>query len=468
MLVLSPLIDGIAALQDAADQLFYFIARVMALLVDTYLMYFRVGVVWRKRRGRTPAMERRDLVMQLSPQSPYHNQVDVTTVLLHLNTAFIDRGPWKGLSASSAAPSALVTDVNYGGPGFYTALLLVLSGVNVHGVCVDAQAAQKANRFFQLAVDRQTRLHKEWVGRTGQVMLHVGDLGDLAAVVQLADNVGTDPNLRFIVACAAPVGEGSVFPPLSPQGLAGDVAALLVGPALLVLRLLSHRLAQPRFAPTAGAAWRLVFVSPAAAVSGPPPSPVELLREWPSERAMRTVLRRTGSRRVGRHAAIALGVLQFVFALARVMRQDRRLAGSCTVNAVHPCVARHGALEHTTPRLRWLGHGGYLLGSIRTLLHVSPVIAASYVADLALSKRHEHTSGHFFRMGADTMARPAAAAAASSAPSSRWRLPSLAAVGLHAPEAALARGAQKHLWDALVDYLMAHHHLPPRRFSSFE
>ncbi|EPY21284.1 hypothetical protein STCU_08616 [Strigomonas culicis] len=400
-------------------------------------MYMRVGVVWRRNRCRPPSMERQDLVMQLAPQSPYHSKVSVTDMHLHLNASFIDRQLWKSLSNNNALPSAVVTGVSYGGIGFYTALHLLLSGVNVHGVVRSDTQLRQVAHMMQVAVDRQCVLHKEWMGKIGRIMLHLCDLSDTAAVSRLADTILTDPNLRIVVCSAGPM---CTPVGLSPQGLEEQFATHYVGHSLLLLRLLAHRRASNvpvRTLPP----WRIVLLSSGTAATAAP-NDFTTFHQWPDAAQAATF-----SSPFSGYNNAKMCELLFGLALSRVVRTERRLA-TCTVCMLHPGPTRSRALANSgLPLQKWLH------GEAAALLCVSPVIAALFVVDLALSKRHEQANGHFFRMGEDQTVYHQKMIHHPETRKGFFRNSTLFP-GIPGPEVALSIGNQNWLWRATIRYFV--------------
>lgn len=374
-----------------AWEFFLFILRgTLVAVADLYVMYIRTGRVWLGKRNQAPSLLRGDLVLQLASSSPHHSTANERTVFLQLNHTFIDRRLWTGLNAAGVGPSAIVTGVSHGGIGFYTALNLLLSGVNVHGVARTARQAERARYLLASAVDRQLMLHKEWSGRVGRAVVHVCDLSDTAAVCDFSDAVAADPALRIIVCNAGPMCSPLK---LSAQHLEEQFATHHVGHSLLVLRLLQSRLQAARSRSMAVALpppWRIVVLASAAAATADP-TEATTFREWESAAALEAHCSRFNG-----YGNAKMCELLFAFSLARFIGRQRVLAATCTVNVLHPGPIRSRVIPNSQLPLQWL-----LDGEAAALLRMTPVIASMYVTDLALSRRYERTSGHFFRMGED-------------------------------------------------------------------
>lgn len=439
-------------------------------IADFWVMYVRVGKVWREPLGRAPSLERRDLVMQLSAQSATHSRLCATDELLHLNEGFVDRGLWRGLSEASAAPSVLVTGVSYGGIGFYTALHVLLSGANVHGVVRSPAKAEEAEWMMQAAVDRQCRLHKDWAGRVGRVMMHTCDMSDTVAVYSLADKLFSDPNLRVVVCNAGPMSSPLR---LTPQRLEEQFATHHVGHSLLLLRLLQHRLdaangadssggsttsnsaggsrhrggalpSRSQYASPAPPHWRIVIMASGAA-STANPTAMTTFHKWSSVDNLWWHLSRFSG-----YGNAKMCEQLFAFGLARFVASDRQLAPYCTVNALHPGPIRSRVIPNSGLPMRWL-----LDGEMAALFRMTPVIASLYVTDLCLSRRHDQTSGHFFRMGEDQTAHYADMVAD---PKKRWGWfrNSTLFPGIPGPRVSLSETKQDWLWNATLAYMENH------------
>ncbi|GET90501.1 hypothetical protein, conserved [Leishmania tarentolae] len=374
-----------------AWEFFLFVLRgVLIAIADYYIMYMRTGRVWLGTRDRAPSLMRGDLVMQLAASSPSHSKANEKTIFLQLNRSFIDRRLWSGLNEVGAGPSAIVTGVSYGGIGFYTALNLLLSGVNVHGVARNGRQAERARYLLTNAVHRQLMLHKEWNGRVGRIFVHTCDMSDTAAVCNFSDAVAVDPALRIVICNAGPM----CSPPrLSQQHLEEQFATHHVGHSLLMLRLLQNRLRSFRSRSLAVALpppWRFVVVTSAAAAMANPTA-AYTFHEWGSQEELEHSFSRFNG-----YGNANMSELLFSFSLARFVERHRILAATCTVNMLHPGPIRSRIIANSQLPLQWL-----LDGEVAALLRMTPVIASMYVVDLALSRRHEHCNGHFFRMGQD-------------------------------------------------------------------
>lgn len=404
-------------------------------IADFYMMYTRIGLVWwHRRQQRPPSMEKGDLVMQLAPQSPHHSRVNAMDELLHLNESFIDRQLWAGMSASSV-PSAVVTGVSYGGIGFYTALNLLACGMNVHGVVPTPKDAQLAERMMQLAIERQSKLHKDWAGRTGRMMIHLCDISDTTAVSRLADTLQSDSQLRVIICGAGPMASP---PRLSRQGLEEQFATHHVGHSLLTLRLLQHR--QRSHGPISTSRWRIVFLASGAAATANP-TMESTFKQWTSVDALTEHFSRFAG-----YGNAKMCELLFSFALARYVQRERRLAPYCTVNVLHPGPIRSRVIPNSELPLQWL-----LDGELAALFRMTPVIASLFVTDLALARRHEHINGHFFRMGEDEMVY-AADVVRDPVRRSGFVRNSTLYPGIPGPAVALSVDKQEWLWSATLDF----------------
>ncbi|KPI86284.1 hypothetical protein ABL78_4667 [Leptomonas seymouri] len=370
---------------------FLFVLRgTLVAIADLWVMYGRVGRVWLGKRNQASSLVRGDLVMQLAASSPHHSTANEKNIFLQLNYTFIDRRLWMGLNDPATGPSAIVTGVSYGGIGFYTALYLLLSGVNVHGVSRSARQAERARQLIKSAVDRQKTLHKEWNGRVGRFLVYVCDMSDTKAVLNFSNVIATDSALRIVVCNAGPM----CSPPnLSRQGLEEQFATHHVGHSLLMLRLLQARmehLHSRSIAVSVAPPLRLVVLASAAAATGSPTAHTTF-QEWESVEALQQHFDRFSG-----YGNAKMCELLFAFALARFVRQQHMLSLSCTVNVLHPGPTRSRVIPNSQLPLQWL-----LDGEAGALFRLSPVIASMYVTDLALSERYERVSGHFFRMGED-------------------------------------------------------------------
>ncbi|KEG13949.1 retinol dehydrogenase 14 [Trypanosoma grayi] len=427
-----------------------FILRALIIcIVDLYIMYFRVGLVWRRRRSRPTSMERRDLVMQLAPQSPTHSRLSSSDMILVLNESFLDRALWKGLCASGAQPSAVVTGVSYGGIGFYTALNLILCGFNVHGVTRSQKSVNQAERMMQIAVERQSRLHKEWMGKTGRLIPHQCDMSDTAAVSNLCTILSRDPDLRVVVGTA---GTAAAPPRLSPQRLEQHVATHHVGHSLLMLRLLQYRLQQRNIPSSLWPHWRfVVVVSPHAGTSN---LKVESIFDSHDDEE---VFRSTFDRYSG-YSHAEMCKLLFAFSLSRFLERENRLASLCTVNVVDPGPARSHVIANSQLPL-----SSILDSNIAAIFRLSPVISALYVTDLCLSKRVDDVNGHYFRMGEDQTAVFAALQKDMEARAGIW-VNSPLFRGTPGPVVSLSTRMQDAVWRFTLSYFTSHALLEAKAF----
>ncbi|RNF20415.1 retinol dehydrogenase 14 [Trypanosoma conorhini] len=426
----------------------------LAALVDFYIMCVRVGCVWKRRCDRQPSMERRDLVMQLAPQSPQHSRLSSSDMILALNESFLDRALWMGLGSGREQPTAIVTGVSYGGIGFYVALNLVLCGFNVHGVCRTLKSVRHAGRMMQFAVERQCRLHKEWVGKTGRLVTHVCDMSDTVAVSNLCSVLVRDANIRVVV-CAA--GCMATPPRLSPQRLEEQFATQHLGHSLLMLRLLQHRIQQLNLYTSAQPHWRFVVVS-CAFPWGTDPTQGDMFYTYGDDEEAEFCSK--FNRYDGWSRAERCRLL-FALALSRYVEQDRRLAPFCTVNALHPGPTRSRLLTNSRLPL-----AGFLDSGIGALLRLSPAITALYVTDVCLSKRLDATNGHFFRMGDDQTAAFAALQKAAEARAGFWANAPFF-TGMPAPAASMSTCKQNAVWRFTLSYLASHALLDAKIFRQY-
>ncbi|ESS65179.1 hypothetical protein TCDM_06517 [Trypanosoma cruzi Dm28c] len=415
---------------------------ILVSLVDFYIMFIHFGLVWKRRRDRHPSMERRDLVMQLAPQSPQHSRLSSSDMILSLNESFLDRALWKGLNASWDQPTAIVTGVSYGSIGFYVALNLILCGFNVHGVCRTFKSVSHAERMMQFAVERQCRLHKEWAGKTGRLISHVCDMSDTVAVSNLCAVLLRDMNIRLVV-CAA--GYMATPPRLSPQRLEEQFATQHVGHSLLMLRLLQHRIQHMQFYTSVRPNWRFVVVS-CAFPGGTDPTQGNMFDTYDKGDAdfCSTFNRYDGWSRA------EMCKLLFAFALSRYVEHDIRLAPFCTVNVLHPGPTRSRAIANSRLPL-----AGILDNDILALLRLSPVISALYVTDTCLSKRLDSTNGHFFRMGDDQTVFSATLRKDAGAIASLW-VNSPFFTGTPLPAVSMSTCKQDAVWRFTLSYLTSH------------
>ncbi|KAG5499078.1 hypothetical protein GH5_03780 [Leishmania sp. Ghana 2012 LV757] len=436
----------------AWEFLLFLLRCTLIVIADYYVMYFHTGLVWLGKRNQAPSLRRGDLVMQLAASSPHHSSANEKTIFLQLNYSFIDRRLWTGLNEAGAGPSAIVTGVSHGGIGFYTALNLLLSGVNVHGVARNGRQAERARYLLASAVDRQLMLHKEWSGRVGRLLVHACDMSDTAAVYDFSDAVAADSALRIII-CNA--GSMCTPPRLSPQHLEEQFATHHVGHSLLMLRLLQSRLQSSRSHSMAMAPlppWRIVVLTSAAAATANPTA-ASTFREWGSEEE----LARHFSRFNG-YGNAKMSALLFALSLARFVEQQRILAATCTVNVLHPGPIRSRIMSNSQLPLQWL-----LDGPVAALIRMTPVIASMYVVDLALSRRHERTNGHFFRMGQDQTIYYGDKA---HDPVQRAGFKnSTLFPGIPGPAVSLSVAKQDWMWASTVDYLAAQELIDFRLFS---
>lgn len=475
-------------LANIAGYFLFLFRGTCAALGDFWVLYVHTGRAYQQPRFRVPKLAGGDLVLQLATQSLSHSRLCVKDEILHLNESFLDRGLWRGLSEASAAPSVIVTGVSYGGIGFYTALHVMLCGANVHGIVRNPEKGEETEKMMQVAVNRQCRLHKEWrgPGRVGRIMLHTCDMGDTVAVSQLADKLISDPNIRVIVCVAGPV----VTPlRLSPQNLEEQFATHHVGHSLLVLRLLQHRLsASSSVVPAASALpsapekgaiaegknsgnggvntaavsqhyggphpppWRII-VAAAASSAAACPTDATAFHRWANTKEL--WWRAT---RFSCYDNAKMCELLFAFALARHVQADRQLAPYCTVNVLHPGPARSRALLNSKLPFRWLADG-----NVAALLRLTPVIASLYVVDLCLSRRHEQTSGHFFRMGEDQSEYHASMLANPAERRGFFRNSTLWP-GIPGPRVALSTQRQDWLWNATLDFFESQGLIEPKVF----
>lgn len=433
---------------------FLFMLRgTLIAIADFWVMYIRSGRVWLGKRNQASSLVRGDLVMQLAASSPHHSTANEKNIFLQLNHTFIDRRLWMGLNDAGTGPSAIVTGVSYGGIGFYTALNLLLSGVNVHGVARNARQAERARQLLTSAVDRQNMLHKEWSGRVGKFLVHVCDMSDTTAVANFSNVVATDPALRIIVCNAGPM----CSPPrLSQQGLEEQFATHHVGHSLLLLRLLQARMAHLRarsMAVLAVPPLRIVVLASAAAATGNP-TDESTFYEWDSPAELERHFNRFDG-----YGNAKMCELLFAFALARFVRQQRLLAPSCTVNVLHPGPIRSRVIPNSQLPLQWL-----LDGEAAALFRMTPVIASMYVTDLALSERYERVNGHFFRMGEDQTLYYR-----DMVHEARYRTGfftnSTLFPGIPGPAVSLSLAKQQWMWEATMNYFAAKDLVDTRMFS---
>lgn len=433
---------------------FLFMLRgTLIAIADFWVMYARVGRVWRGKRNKPSSLVRGDLVMQLAASSPHHSTANEKNIFLHLNQTFIDRRLWMGLNDASSGPSAIVTGVSYGGIGFYTTLNLLLSGVNVHGVVRTARQAERTRQLLNSAVERQMMLHKEWSGRVGRFLVHVCDMSDTTAVMNFSDVVGTDHALRIVVCNAGPM---CTPPRLSQQGLEEQFATHHVGHSLLLLRLLQARMAYLRarsLAMSATPPLRIVILASAAAATGNPTAE-STFREWGSVEELEKHFSRFNG-----YGTAKMCELLFAFALARFVRQQRLLSPSCTVNVLHPGPIRSRVIPNSQLPLQWL-----LDGEAAALFRMTPVIASMYVTDLALSERYERVNGHFFRMGEDQTVHYR-----DMVHEARHRTGfftnSTLFPGIPGPAVSLSLARQQWLWESTMGYFAAKELVDTRLFS---
>ncbi|KAK7200276.1 short chain dehydrogenase [Novymonas esmeraldas] len=438
-----PLADVVGGVVWAWEFFLFILRGTLIALADQYIMYIRVGRVWLAKRNQAPSLVRGDLVLQLAATSPHHSRVDEKTVFLQLNHDFIDRRLWAGLNEIGVGPSAIVTGISYGGIGFYTALGLLLGGVNVHGVARTSRQAERARYLLMSAVDRQLMLHKEWSGRVGRVLVHTCDLSDTAAVCNFGNAVAADAALRIIVCNAGPM---CTPPRLSHQRLEEQFATHHVGHSLLLLRLLQGRLQSLRLHSIAVARpppWRIVVLASAAAATASP-SAASTFREWGSQ----AELERHFSRFAG-YGNAKMSELLFTLALARFVERHSLLASTCTVNVLHPGPIRSRVIPNSQLPLQWL-----LDGEAAALLRMTPVVAALYVTDVALSRRYTHTNGHFLRMGDDQTLRYGAQLSNAALRTGFFTNSSLFP-GIPGPAVSLSRGKQQWMWESTRQYLSA-------------
>ncbi|KAG5473862.1 hypothetical protein LSCM1_04496 [Leishmania martiniquensis] len=433
-------------------EFFRFLLRCAFMTVaDYYVMYTHTGRVWLEKRHQAPSLRRGDLVMQLAASSPYHSSANEKTIFLQLNHPFIDRRLWSGLNEAGAGPSAIVTGVSHGGIGFYTALNLLLSGVNVHGVARNGRQAERARYLLASAVDRQVMLHKEWSGRVGRLVVHTCDMSDTAAVYDFSNAVAADPALRIII-CNA--GSMCTPPRLSQQRLEEQFATHHVGHSLLMLRLLQSRLQSSRSQSMAVASlppWRIVVLTSAAAATANPTA-ASTFHEWDSEQELALHFSRFNG-----YGNAKMSALLFAFSLARFVERQRILAATCTVNVVHPGPIRSRIIPNSQLPLQWL-----LDGEVAALFRMTPVIASLYVVDLALSRRHERTNGHFFRMGQD---QTIYYGNILQDPRQRTGFKnSTLFPGIPGPAVSLSTAKQEWMWAATIDYFAAKELIDARLF----
>ncbi|KAG5490346.1 hypothetical protein JKF63_00466 [Porcisia hertigi] len=428
----------------------------LILIADYYIMYVRIGRVWLGKRNQAPSRVQGDLVMQLTASSPHHSTADEKTIFLQLNYSFIDRRLWAGLNRADACPSAIVTSVLHGGIGFYTALNLLLSGVNVHGVVRNGRQAERTRYLLSSAVERQLMLHKEWNGRVGRVLVHTCDMSDTAAVCDFSDAVAADPALRIIVCNSDSMCSS---PRLVPQQeeLKKQMAMHHVGHHLLLLRLLQNRLQRSgSIAVALPPPWRIVVVASAAAATANLTRVPPLPPEWGDQEKMDGPFNPFEA-----YYSVKMSELLFAFSLARFVERQEILAVTCTVNVLHPGPTRSSDMLNCQPPLQW-----WLGGEAPALLFpMTPVIASLYVVDLALSRRHERTSGHFFRMGQDQtlyysdMVRHARQRAGFFKNSALFP-------GMPGPIVSLSPTKQHWVWTATINYLAAVESIDARIFAT--
>ncbi|CAJ1031041.1 hypothetical protein Q4I32_005724 [Leishmania shawi] len=428
----------------------FFLRGIFIAITDHYIMYIHTGRVWLSKRNQAPSLMRGDLVMQLAASSPHHSAATEKTIFLQLNHSFIDRRLWVGLDEVGVGPSAIVTGVSYGGIGFYTALNLLLSGVNVHVVARNGQKAERARYLLASAVDRQLMLHKEWSGRVGRVLVHTCDMSNTAAVCDFSDAVAADPALRIIICNAGPM----CSPPrLSQQHLEEQFATHHVGHSLLMLRLLQRRLQSSRLHLMAmPPPWRFVVLTSASAATANPTA-VSTFHEWDSQEE----LERHFSRFDGYGNAKMSGLL-FAFSLAHFIEKQQILAATCTVNVLHPGPNRSHIIPNSQLPLQWL-----INGEAAALFRMAPVIGSMYVVDLALSRRHEHSNGHFFRMGQNQSVYYR-----GMVHDARQRTGfknSTLFPGIPGPAVSLSIAKQQWMWTATLNYFTAKELIDARLFS---
>ncbi|ORC90279.1 retinol dehydrogenase 14 [Trypanosoma theileri] len=428
-------------LREIFEYVYFIIRNILVALVDLYIMYARVGLVWRRRRHRPASMERLDLVMQLAPQSPVHSRISASDMILVLNESFLDRSLWKGLNTSGAQPSAIVTGVSYGGIGFYTALNLILCGFTVHGICRTLKSMDRTVHMIQRAVERQVKLHKEWVGKIGRLISHVCDLSDTIAVSNLCSALLRDPNIRVLVCnagtCATP-------PHLSSQRLEQQFATRHVGHSLLMLRLLQGRMQERNLPLSLWPYWRFVVVS-CASTEAIDPTVENVFMTHDDESYFKATTNKYSS--CGRAEMCRL---LFALALSRFIQNNNRLADFCTVNIIHPGPARSRVIPNSH-----LPFSALLDSEAAALLRISPVVSALYVTDLCLNKRVEDTNGHYFRMGEDETTGFADLQKSGGARLGRW-VNSPLFRGMPQPALSLSTRKQDELWRLTLSYLISH------------
>ncbi|KAG5474154.1 hypothetical protein CUR178_04266 [Leishmania enriettii] len=277
-------------------------------------------------------------------------------------------------------------------------------------------------------------------------------MSDTAAVYDFSDAVAADPALRIII-CNA--GSMCTPPRSSPQHFGEQLASHHVGHSLLMLRLLQIRLQSSRSHSIAMAPLPPMLTQrcATAAAATANPAAASTFREWGNEEE----LARHFSSFDG-YGNAKMSALLFAFSLARFVERQRILAATCTVNVLHPGPIRSHIMSNSQLPLQWL-----LDGAVAALIRMTPVIASMCVVDLALSRRHERSNGHFFRMGqdqriyyGDMVHDPLQRAGFKS---------STLFPGIPGPAVSLSVAKQDWMWASAMDYLAAKELIDARLFS---
>ncbi|KAG8347811.1 hypothetical protein TRVL_01358 [Trypanosoma vivax] len=427
----------------------FYLYQIIVAFVDVYILHFRVGAVWRRGRNRVPSMERGDLVLQLSPQCPLHKPISGANIILSLNESFLQRSLWNGLRANGSQPSAVITSVLPETVGFYTSLNLMLCGFNVHGIGSSPKWISRVERAILEAVERQRRLHKEWVGRTGRFIAHVCDMSNLVSVSNLCTALLRDTNIRVII-CNAEAKES--LEASSSHDLDGQFTVRYVSQSLLLLRLLQHRLVEAKVLSSPCPHWRIVVVTCSSA--GMADSLVERMFNCSHEEPAAG----SGLHSFRARSNAEMSRLLFGFALSKFVASEPRLAPFCSVNIV-----QSDMLSEMVNLNADLSHQSSFLRRVFSLFSLSPVVAALHVTDVCLGKRVENMNGHYFRMGEDVTA-----ISEQMQEDAKARMGCLANSplfnGVPKPAISLSREKQKNVWICTLSHLVSRTFLKAKVF----
>ena len=350
-------------------------------LVDLFIMYFETGKIWRQGSNYRKDFES---VVQLAKSSPTHSLTNHNSAKLVVNRQNIASQFQTRVAGGKQA--SIVTGIGVGGIGFNTALQLILSGMDVIGVCKTRSEAEEAQRIIHDCVRAA-----DIVNLGSLLNIFVCDLSDTDSVGKLCDTLTRDRCLmQRLAVVVTNAGVMAIPPCISKQGIECQFATHHVGHSLMLLRLIDAK-ASTR---SDTAQMRIIIVGSGAAAGGENP----MLREVFQTYSRVQSLVDSGYNRYKSYSNAKLCNIIFASSLHCELA-SRGLLSLITVNSLHPGPIRSRVVPNSQLPFQWL-----LDGELAALLRLSPVISATYVVDACLHKRFTGCSGRFLRMGIDMIA----------------------------------------------------------------